>query len=133
MLPQKSEAFAGKPRGEEELKKLFKAHTKRGAISVTDSWSGSIAALKRRRRSPQHNLVNNHRDWRNGEGWHSNGAESENGRVRIWARTRYGKLPNVSTGLLQEYMFAVNVGRTFENRMEAVSFQSDGIWLARTV
>ena len=116
----------GKRRGEEELKTLYKAHTKRGAITVTDEWSGTKAALKRLCRSAQHVTVNHTDAWRSKEGWHTNDAESENNRIKNWARARYAKLPVVNDGMLNEYMFNVNVGRDFGKIIEAVTAQSDG-------
>ena len=121
LLPMAHQSRHGKPRGEEELKALFQGHTKRGAISVTDEWPGTMAAIKRLRRSGQHKVVKHQDEWRNKEGWHTNDGESENGRMKQWARTRHGKLPVVTQSLLDEYMFGVNVGRSFDNITSALS------------
>ena len=124
MLPPAHNAIQGKPRGEQELKKLFRKHTKRGAVTVTDKWPGPVAALRRLGRSKDHHTVDHSNEWRSQDGWHTNDAESENSRIKCWARGRYGKLPRLTEGLLQEYTFGVNVGREFGKIVQAVS--SDG-------
>lgn len=66
-------------------------------------------------------MVNHSKEWRNEDGYHTNDIESENNRLKTWARRRWGRLPPKCTDeMLMEYVFRVNVGSSFKCVLTAV-------------
>jgi len=91
LLPQTHATWQGKPRGDVELKKRISQHLKRGTKHVTYQWPGTLAAVKKLRRSQAHATVNHSEEWRNSQGYRANNVESEHSRLQAWVRARHGK------------------------------------------
>ena len=53
-------------------------------------------------------------------GFHTNDAESENGRLKKWSRRRYGKL-SLDILEMDEYVFYVNVGTDMSSILKGLA------------
>lgn len=121
LLPASRNALQGKPRGTQQLKKVIKHHIKPGTKPVTDGWAPSASAVNSLGHFEEHAVVNHSKEWRNEDGYHTNDIESENNRLKTWARRRWGRLPPKCTDeMLMEYVFRVNVGSSFKCVLTAV-------------
>ena len=108
-MPRKDEAISNKPRGFEEIRDTIKARIRPGTILVFDKWLSTVKAVNRL--GYKHPPAVNHSVEFRGRvtGFHSNDIESENNRLKHWARVRYGRL-SLSELDLHEYTFYINVG-----------------------
>ncbi|CAE7726195.1 unnamed protein product [Symbiodinium sp. CCMP2592] len=121
LLPVSGKALQGKPRGAQQLKKVIKHHIKPGTKPVTDGWAPSASVVNSLAHFDEHAVVNHSKEWRNEDGYHTNDIESENNRLKTWARRRWGRLPPKCTDeMLMEYVFRVNVGSSFMCVLTAV-------------
>ena len=92
LLPRKSEAIDGAPRGYKELIPPIKDHVRRGSFIIHDGWKGTEKALKvlKFKTAP---AVKHKVTFRDAEtGFHTNDVESENKRLKDWARHHYSRL-----------------------------------------
>ena len=104
LLPGSRSALQGKPRGTQQLKKVIKHHIKPGTKPVTDGWAPSASVVNSLGHFDEHAVVNHSKEWRNEDGYHTNDIESENNRLKTWARRRWGRLPPKCTDeMLMEY------------------------------
>eukprot|EP00971_Amphidinium_carterae_P203038 4029173-Amphidinium_carterae.1 len=87
VLPHHVAAPQGRPRRTGNLSRVIKTHVKCGSRCLADGWRGPSAACKRLRQS-------NHREnYRNGRtSLHSNDAESDVSRCRLWHRAKWSKV-----------------------------------------
>jgi len=120
ILPSMYNAIRNKPRGFEEIRKTIDEHVKKKSILVFDGWPSSEKAAKDL--GFQHAPPVVHEvGWRDTEtGFHSNDIESENNRLKHWARIRYGALKLTELDL-HEYTFYVNAGETMADVMRGLA------------
>ena len=125
ILPRAAESKGEKPRGFYEIQDTIKAKIRKGAFLIFDKWLSSVSAVKKL--GYRHALpVNPTAGWRDSEtGYHSNDIESENARVKGWARKVYGKLILTELDLF-EYQWSVNTGGGFTELMNAFAFSNGG-------
>ena len=119
VLKHPKQAVAGKPRGGKELARVIKHHLKEGSRVVADGWKGTEEAC----RLTGHELRQcQHKDsFRAPDGTHSNDAESEVAKLRLWWRTKWSKVRTKNTrdaqlkqrhlqGHLAEFVLQTNLG-----------------------
>ena len=119
-LKKKSEAAHGKPRGYEEISDTLNMCIRHGSIIVSDKWTGTVKAVRALGyRSPP--AINHGVEFRDREtGFHSNDIESENNRLKAWARHRYSRL-QLTEEDLHEYTFYINKGSLMADVMQALA------------
>ena len=102
----------------EEISDTLATRISKGSRLVFDKWLSTEAAAKRL--GYLHAPGVNHSDhWRDpATGFHTNDVESENNRIKHWARVRYGKLA-LNDLDMHEYMYYVNTGASMEAVMKA--------------
>ncbi|CAE7258973.1 unnamed protein product [Symbiodinium sp. CCMP2592] len=109
LLPSRKKAIKNKPRGFEEIQNTVEKHVAKGSYLVFDGWTATkkaVEALGYDYAPP----VKHEKCFRDpATGFHTNDAESENGRLKKWSRRRYGKL-SLDILEMDEYVFYVNVG-----------------------
>ena len=96
-----------------------------------DKWTASESAVRQLgfRSAPP---VNHKKGWRDTEtGYRTNDIESENARIKGWARKLYGRVI-LTENDLYEYTFWVNCGRGLAGAMEALAADSGGA-LAKSI
>ena len=130
LLPRKADAVRGKPRGEESLQKQFEERVRPGSHVVCDEWKSTPKAAAAGK-SKVVGSVAHRSGFRNRKtGYHSNDAESEVGRFKLFMKVRnsYVRTTNATTEgakdvhlqrVIAEYMFYTNVGRSTEDIMKA--------------
>ena len=109
VLPVKSIALRGKPRGLAEIKATLSERILKGSFIVHDAWTSTTSAVKALgyESVPP---VKHRTTFRSTEsGFHTNDVESENNRLKSWNRQRYGKL-QLDEDELSEYTYYVNLG-----------------------
>ena len=142
-LPRKELAPQGKPRGVASLKHVICKRIKKGSFLVFDGWSASLTAARQLgyRCAPP---VKHDHGWRDRKtGFHSNGIEGENSKLKSWLRARYSNLilspAELTTDVateeaiteqdsfdMMEYCFYVNVGSDMHTVMAALAAVSGG-------
>ena len=135
ILDHASDAFDGKPRGKAEmLVNLHYVGITREVIYVSDSWKGTIAAVKQYRidkrwpaSSLRHEICNHSQgEIVNRNGFTTNGIESRWSVLKRWIRKRYGgKLPaykdrNAWRLLVEEFQY-----RKYLKHADDEDFRSD--------
>ena len=133
MLPKKTEAIRGKPRGVAEIKKCLDSRIHRKSFLIFDKSSYGEKAAKQMgyRHAP---AVNHGTGWRDFKtGFHSNDAESENARFKRFSRRRYSGKLNLSASFLYEYAFYVNMGDSISIIMQGLAASNGGRQTVRKV
>ena len=126
LLPCKSAALDGKPRGLREIQDSLVAHVRAGSMLVYDGWTSTDAAALnlKYQRAPPVCHEDAYRD--SATGFHTNDAESENNRVKRWSRRRYGQV-NLTEHEMQEYVFYENVGPEADDMFRGLAMSSGGV------
>jgi len=124
------DAPEGKPRGKESLLAVMKEHLLETSLFVADDWSATPGAVEAAG-STMKGTVNHTDNWRDPQtGIHSNDAESEFARFKLFLRTKYDYVrptnakykPSKDRALelkIGEYVFYTNVGREMRHVMAA--------------
>ena len=109
---------------------------KPGSKLVADKWKATVAAA-RIAGVAMEGAVNHTENWRDPDtGTHSNDAESEFARLRLFLKSKFGKVrasSNTDPGKkddmfelhLAEYMFYTNVGRSMSAIMKAFKHMAE--------
>ena len=120
ILPHPEAAPSKKPRGKKSLKNVIGKHIKSGSTVVSDGWlSTQTAAEELNLSSSTCNPAKGCRDLATGV--HSNDAESEISRIKLWCRSKWSKVRTVNLksqlrkkqnldGKVAEYLLQTNVG-----------------------
>ena len=125
MLPRKSEAISGKPRGLEEIRDTIQARIAKKTILVHDGWTSTNAAIEALgyKHPPSVIHEDGYRDPTTG--FHTNDVESENARLKTKNRTRYGHL-HLNENELAEYVYYVNLGSTISKVLQGLAVRNGG-------
>ena len=124
-LPKKDDAIYKRPHGLYEIKNTIYKHTSKKTFLIYDGWLSTEAAAERLgyMRAPPGNHSIAWRDSRTG--FHTNGVESENQRLKAKMRRRYGQLW-AEEGDVYEYVFYTNKGTTMWDVMNSIPLTHDG-------
>ena len=95
--------------GFDEIKATVQKHVAKGSFLVFDGWRATEKAVNSLcyKSAPPVKCEKHFRD--PSTGFHTSDAESENNRLKLWFRTRYGEL-QLNASEMDEYVFYVNVG-----------------------
>ena len=133
LLPRKADAPKGKPRGKDSLLKVMKKYLKTESLFVADEWTATPPAVNAAG-STMKGTCNHSAHWRDPvTGIHSNDAESEFARFKLFIRVKYDfmratnsrdkKIQDRALELkLAEYVFYTNVGREMKHVMQAFAY-----------
>ena len=133
LLPRKSDAPRTGPRGKESLLKTMRERLKTESLYVSDEWASTPGAVEAAG-SSMLGTCNHSKSWRNPiTGIHSNDAESEFARFKLFVRVKYDymRATNATDPMkkdramelkLAEYVFYTNVGREMRHIMAAFAF-----------
>ena len=126
ILPHRTQAEEGKPRGRKEIQKVFAERIRKGSLLAFDGWTASEAAAKslgfKYAKPVVHDVC-----WRDAiTGWHSNDIESEFNRLKKWNRMRHGSLM-ITEGDMHEYTFYINGGGEISDIMKGLSATCDSL------
>ena len=136
LLPRKADAPENKPRGKESLLKVMQKHLMKKSLTVADDWTATPVAVKAAG-SIVKGTVNHTKNWRNPDtGVHSNDAESEFARFKLFLRVKYDfvRMNNSKDKArkdralelkLAEYVFYTNVGREKRHIMMAFAYSGN--------
>ena len=117
LLPE-SCAVNGNPRGYEEIGGTSAMRLHSGTIILSDKWKTTRKAIRARGFDPPPG-IDHGEGYRDREtGLHANVIESENARLKGWARHRYSR-SQLSELDLHEYAFYVNVGQSMSAVLSA--------------
>ena len=125
LLPRRADAKDGAPRGSEEISGTLHAHVAKQAFLVHDGWSSTVSAVEALgyRSAPPVVHEDGYRDRKTG--FHTNDVESENARLKLWNRHRYGKL-QLNRQELDEYVFYANIGGSMSDVLGGLAVSNGG-------
>ena len=133
LLPGKESAPDNKLRGNDSLAIVMRSHLKGGSRVVADDWSSTPPAVQEAG-SQMEGTVNHFFHWRNPvTGHHSNDAEPEFARLRLFLRTKnnfergsnntdYDVKSRAFLLNVAEYLFYTNVGRDMKQLLAALRY-----------
>ena len=130
LLPRREDAPHGKPRGKVALTRMFTKRVNPGSKVVADEWKATPPAAAAAKSEVVGNVSHRKGFCNPVTGYHSNDAESEVGRYKLFLKKKCGWIRTSNAGTkrkkdvhlerqIAEYMLYTNVGRKMTDIMAA--------------